>query len=133
MTHEDIFSNFKRHFPLVATKVVGFRPDTSDSIVLYMEERERFIYDDTEKTIRELPHEGVDLDKRTFGREFGRRLQKMMDRHHMTQASLQASSNISQATISNYITGRSIPDFYSAYRLALSLGCSVDDLMYKED
>ena len=76
--------------------------------------------------------EGYELTDDELKRSFKDRLYRLMVHKGVTQEELAARTNTSQVMISRYMTGRCIPSFVMALKLARALGCSVEDLSYKE-
>lgn len=63
-------------------------------------------------------------------RIFSYNLYRVMRRRGYNRVGLAESSGVSQAMITNYINGKSIPTAYKLMRIADALGCTVNDLIY---
>lgn len=68
-------------------------------------------------------------DERCWGLEFGRNLQKVISSSNITQQQLARKLGTTDAMISRYIYGISIPSVYKACQIAKVLGCAVSDLI----
>lgn len=90
---------------------------------------DRVIYDDLERTIRNIHKD--DIDEQTVRDEFGIRMRKIMLHKGITQDDLSDMTGIQRTQLSNYITGRNSPSFYKVSKLAKALNCSIDDFWYK--
>jgi len=62
-------------------------------------------------------------------KEFGNRLRKTMIEKNMTGFELSQKLEVTPSMISNYISGRRFPGFYSLKKLALALDVSIDYLL----
>lgn len=124
------FDGLKQYFPYIACRVAKYRQLSPAEIVATMHDGRNVLYDDFDKTIRFLPEDSSDMTKEVFCKEFGRRLQKRIQRNHLTQQEFADMCGISQPALNSYITGRTNPTFYIVDRMAKVLGCSVDDLRY---
>ena len=76
--------------------------------------------------------EGYKLTDAELKRSFKDRLYRLMAHKGITQEELAARADTSQVMISRYMTGRCIPSLVMASKIARALGCSVEDLLYKE-
>jgi transcriptional regulator with XRE-family HTH domain len=61
--------------------------------------------------------------------EFGRNFQGIMQDAGFTQKQLARATGISEASISNYIHGTTMPKITAIVNIAYALECSVDDLV----
>lgn len=60
---------------------------------------------------------------------FGGRVQKILDENGLKQADLASLSGLSRTAISQYITGKRMPDSISAYKISQVLNVSMDWLV----
>jgi DNA-binding Xre family transcriptional regulator len=110
--------------------MTSYRESGDFEIIVECDDGYTFAYDDLDKTIRMLPADSNNMSEEMWHREFGRKLRKLMFRKGLTQIELANKVGISQATLSNYITGRNMPGFYIIDKLARALDCSTDDFRY---
>lgn len=66
-------------------------------------------------------------------RELARRLQLLMDRNFMTQEELAERAGLTQAMISRYVSGRSVPNILTGRKIAKALGCTTDDFFRHDE
>ena len=76
--------------------------------------------------------EGYELTDEEWKVSFKNRLIKLMKHKRISQAELAEKIGTSQTMISHYITGRYVPGVVMAAKIARALGCSIEDLLYKE-
>lgn len=129
MTSE-VLHNFQLYFPSIAKHMTSYRDYGDFEIVVECDDGYTFAYDDLDKTIRMLPNDSDTMTEEMWRREFGRRLRKRMVRNGLTQFDLANKIGVSQAMLSNYMTGRSMPSLLIADKLARALNCSIDDFRY---
>ena len=122
--------NFELHYPYIAKKVVAYNDRGWGELLVKLEDGRFLLYDDVEHTIRYLPKDPDNLTKEECAREFGIRLQRMMDRRHVTQCDLSDITGIPQPLISHYTNGLTLPTFYNIDKIAKALNCSVDEFRY---
>lgn len=125
-----IFENFKLHFPYTAEKTVEYEQINDFDIMVTLNDGSRIIFDDLDKSMRNLPKSSQEMTELEFCSEFGKRLRKLMYRAGVTQRELSEMTGISQPNISKYFNGKTIPSFYIADRIAKALGCSTDEFRY---
>ena len=68
------------------------------------------------------------MTREEWAREFGKRLTRKIKSKNMTQEKLANVTGISQAAISKYTLGSSIPSGYKAFKICKALNCSIDEL-----
>jgi DNA-binding XRE family transcriptional regulator len=92
----------------------------------------RFVYDTVLRGSRGFYPEGHELTDAEWKTSFKTRLYKLMTHRGVTQAELADKIGTSQTMVSHYITGRSVPGVVAAAKIARVLGCSIEDLLYKD-
>lgn len=128
---DHIIRNFELYFPTVAERAIEVRRDKYRTLFVRTNDGDVYIYDDVERYIRMLPARD-DMTENNFKREFSIRLRHVMFVKGITQTELSERTGISQAAISQYLTGKSMPGFYKLDRIARALDCNIDDLRYTE-
>lgn len=68
-------------------------------------------------------------NEQEFRKEVGIRIRRMMRRKGMSQGDLAAATRISEQTISKYITGKVTPSSYNMNKIAIVLGCTLEDFI----
>ena len=125
-----IIDNAKLYFPLLVERGAEFCEVGNFELIIRMNNGDKFLYDDLDRSIRQLPKDSLNMTEEECKREFGMRLYKVMERKRVTQKELAELTGIHQSLISRYITGASEPSFYKVDKIAKALCCSTDDLRY---
>ena len=89
-----------------------------------------YIYDTFVNMFRFIKYTSKELNEQEFKKEFGRRLQELMARRHVTQLYLADQLNTRQQMISRYINGESLPSTYITAKILDILNCTMDDLLF---
>lgn len=89
------------------------------------------LYDGFSNRRRDIYYESDNLTEEQWRFEFRTRLYQIMMRNGISQKRLAEKVETSEATISRYISGESIPSSLMLDRLAKALHCSMDDFTYK--
>ena len=101
-----ILTNFKLNFPYLYKEAVSYEDLNGYDIIITLKNGASIVYDDVDKSFRNLPKDSNSMTEDECRREFGIRLEKIMNRKRITQEELSYKTGISQGTISNYITRR---------------------------
>lgn len=125
-----MFGEFKLYFPITADKVVEYRETSRYELTIKLNNGDMVLYDDLDKSIRNLPRNTNSLTEAECRLEFGRRLRKIMYMQGVSQKELADSTNISPTMLSKYMNGSASPSFYVVDRIAKALDCSADTFRY---
>lgn len=128
---ERLLTNFKNQFPCFADRAVEYREKGPFELVVKLDDGHVISYYDNEQGIRRLPSDDSRLTEEECREEFGIRLYRLMYDKGVTQSELSEMTGITQSNISNYITGRKTPSFYTVDKIARALDCSIEELRYK--
>ena len=129
--NERLLTNLKKQFPRFADDAVEYREKGPYELVVKLNNGRVISYYDAEQGIRRLPSDDTHLTEEECREEFGIRLCRIMYYKGVTQKELSELTGITQANISNYITGRQTPSFYKVDKIARALDCSIEELRYK--
>lgn len=122
--------NFRQMFPSLANQMLGYIEVNDFEMLIKLEDGTKIIYDDFNKSYRNVPDDSHDMTEAECRKEFGIRLRKMLERKGMSQFELSERTGISAPDICHYVNGKSCPSFYRIDKIAKALGCSVDDFRY---
>lgn len=128
-----IFEDFKIYYPWAESHVVKWELFDEMEIIVELDDGTKALYDYSNHSYRHLRPDRLDrsqMDERQWGLEFSLRLAAKMRQHGIDQETLSERTGVSQPTISNYMSGKTIPNFYIATKLAEGIGCSLDDLLH---
>ena len=132
MQSKILFENFSMYFPSEVDNVKSYRLDPVIPFELLLEfyDGSVHVFNDMDNSIYTIQGSPDGMTEREWRKEFGRRLRNKMVAKGIGQAELADLVGLSQSTISCYLNGRSIPDVYTADKIARVLDCSIDDLRY---
>lgn len=127
---DDIIRHFSMYFPSFFKRAVEIRPDKYNTLFVRLDDGDSLIYEDTDHYIRRLPDDKDNMTEDELKREFSYRLKRIMYVKGITQEVLAERTGLSQPAISQYLSGKRIPNFCAIDKIARVLKCSVDDLRY---
>ena len=125
--NEKIFKEFKREFPEIATDTVSIYSSGYSKLGIDLRDGSKIRYDPLTRTITTVPE--FDNDDEKWRYEFGDRLAQLMYAKGFTQQELAEYTDISQSTISRYISGTAVPNSYTINKIARVLGYSTSELV----
>lgn len=125
-THDWKFDRFARYYPMYAECTIEWRELGRSRIVCTLDDGSKKVFDFNDSSVYTIPSE---RDEATWRKTFGTALKDTLCETQITQKELSALTGISQITISNYITGKSVPSLYAANIIARALDCGIDDLV----
>lgn len=127
-----IYENLKFHFAFVFDDAIDIRETGPFELTIKLSDGRSVMYDDIDKTIRNLPYDSNHMTEEECKQEFGIRMRKLMQRKSLLQSDLSEMTGIPQCSISNYMNGKTSPSFYNADKIAKALGCSLEELRYAD-
>jgi len=125
--NEKIFKEFKREFPEIAKEVVDVYSSGYSKLGISLNDGVQLRYDPLTRTITFVPE--FDSDDEQWRYEFGDRLAQLMYSKGFTQQELAEYTDISQSTISRYISGTAVPNAYTINKIARVLGYPSSELL----
>lgn len=113
-----IFEEYERYFPTFAKQVVSYWSSGRTCIFVQLEDGRIFEFNQLDKSIRKITP-GVD--------NFHVNLDKIVMTTNKTRGEIAEELGVTQAMMSRYCTGVSVPGADKAYKLAKILGVTVDE------
>lgn len=120
------YRNFELHFPWLAKDVNGYEVYSGFEIIITLNNGERILYDDLDKSVETLV---PNVTESIWRRRFARRLYKQMRFKGIDQQMLSDRTGISRQMLSKYANAKAVPSVYNTEKIADALGCSVEDLL----
>ena len=127
-----LYDNMSDYFPFISRDAIECKEISPFELMIRLNDGSAVIYDDSIRSIRNLPPDSDKLTEEQCRREFGIRLHKLLKRKNITQNELSEKTGISNISISKYITGKTSPSFYAVDKIAKVLKCSIDEFSYKQ-
>ena len=106
--------------------------DSWDLLIVY-KDGSKIIYDRSTGYHRNVFYDSTqELTEEQEKKELARRLRVLMLRACVTQEQLAEKLNMTQAIISRYVSGKTIPSAVVLKKIAKALNCSMDDFFYRD-
>lgn len=126
--YERTLRQFESYYPSLYEQTVDWWASGRIAITVKLRNGSRFEYDPMDDTIRQIFDRDCDIDESVVRSAFGTNLQKMIPFSGMNKGELASKAGITNAMLSRYIRGNSVPSVIVAHRIARVLGCTIDEL-----
>lgn len=126
--YEKILRRFKLYYPDYYNNAIDWWGSGRSSIGVKLMNSEMIEYDDMDNTIRWIKI-GADADPEYRKRAFGYNLQKIIPSCGMSNNEIAEKLGITNAMLSRYLHGKTMPSFDKAFQLSRIIGCTMEELM----
>lgn len=130
---ELILEQFKMYFPDIYDRGVDWWKSGPYHITVLLDDDSRVEFDSSDNTIRWISKIDRSIDNDIFRKEIGRNIRKFIVYKGVRQQDVAEKSGITQAMLSRYINGTSMPGIDKLHNIASALDCHVDDLLGIEE
>ena len=127
--YERLIERFKNYYPYLYEQVIDWWPSGRMDITVKLEDGLLFEYSSADNTIRKINSDNNVKDSETLRKEIGRNLQKVILTRGIPQSHIAEKVGITEAMLSRYIHGTSMPGVDKLYSIAAVLGCRVADIL----
>lgn len=130
---ELILDQFRMYYPSLYNQGVDWWKSGPYHITVLLNDNSRVEFDSSENTIRWVSKIDHSVDNDILRKEIGRNIRKFIVYKGMNQQDVAERAGITQAMLSRYINGTSMPGIDKLHNIASVLGCHVDDLLGVEE
>jgi DNA-binding Xre family transcriptional regulator len=127
--YERIVDQFEHYYPYLYEQVIDWWPSGRLCITVKLKDGLLFEFDSFENTIRRIQSGDYTKDSETLRKDIGRNLQKLILSRGIPQSDIAAKCGVTEAMISRYIHGTSMPGLDKLYSIADALGCRITDIL----
>lgn len=128
-----ILEQFRMYFPDLYDQGVDWWKSGPYHVTILLNDQSRVEFDSSDNTIRWVKKIDHTVDNDILRRGIGRNIRKFLVYRGMRQQDLADKAGVTQAMLSRYINGTSMPGLDKLHNLASVLGCQVDDLLGVEE
>lgn len=128
-----ILEQFEMYFPDLYEQTVDWWKSGPYHITVLLKDNSRVEFDSSDNTIRWVRKIDYSTDNDILRREIGRNIRKFIVYRDMRQQDVAEQAGITQAMLSRYINGTSMPGLDKIHNLAHVLNCQVSDLLGVEE
>ena len=124
-----ILEQFRMYFPNLYDRTIDWWKSGPYHITVLLDNNDRVEFDSSDNTIRWIPKFDRSVDGDIFRKEIGRNIRKFIIYRGLRQQEVSEKVGITEAMLSRYINGTSMPRLDKLYDLARVLNCRVEDLL----
>lgn len=126
---ELILNQFNMWFPSLYEQTVDWWKSGPYHITALLKDNSRVEFDSSDNTIRWITKIDYSTDNDTLRKEIGRNIRKFIEYRGCRQQDIADQAGITQAMLSRYINGTSMPGLDKIHNLAAALNCQISDLL----
>lgn len=124
---------FRMYFPDLYDQAIDWWKSGPYHVTVLLDDNSRVEFDSSDNTIRWVPKIDRSVDNDVLRKEIGRNIRKFIVYRGLRQQDISEKVGITEAMLSRYINGTSLPGIDKLHNLASVLGCRVDDLLGVEE
>ena len=124
-----MLTRFKEYYPDFYEQTIDWWPSGRLCITAKLEDGHIFEFNSVANTIRRIESDRSKVDDTVLRKEIGHNLQKLIQTRSISQSTIASECGITEAMLSRYIHGTSMPGVDKIYALANVLGCRITDIL----
>ena len=128
-----ILEQFRMYFPNLYEQGVDWWKSGPYHITMLLNDNSRVEFDSSDNTIRWVSVIDRSTDNDIFRKEIGRNIRKFIVYRGMRQQDVAEQAGITEAMLSRYINGTSLPGLDKIHNIASVLGCHIDELLGSDE
>lgn len=122
--------NFLSMYPSMKPRILKYKQLTENHFIISLDDGLDILYDDFSKYYRVVKINIKNMTDEEYRKEFGLRLQSIMEQRGVSQNWLAYRAGVTQPTIGTYINGKNAPIIYTANSIARALRLSDDEIKF---
>ena len=127
--YENMLEQLYKYFPSFRDETVDWWPSGRQFVTVRLMDGTIFEFNALDNSIKRIRDRDYLEDEKVLSKEFAYNLRKHIQTSNMTQTEIAEKLGVTNAMLSRYVNGASIPGLTKAYRLANILGVRVSDLL----
>ena len=126
--YKTVLEHFKLYYPNIYNDSVDWWASGRMAVTVKLRDGSVFEYDRFDNSLRRVRTGECMEDETAIAKELGHNLQKFIRLSGMTQTEIAEKLGITNAMLSRYVHGTSLPNSAKIFKIARLLGCTVDEL-----
>ena len=127
--YDDVLNRFEHYYPYLYEQAVDWWPSGHLCITAKLSDGVLVEFNSFNDTIRRIQPDHYKKDIETLRKDIGHNLKKVVLTRGIAQSDIAEKCGITEAMLSRYIHGTSMPGVDKIYALATALGCRVVDIL----
>lgn len=127
--YDRMIEGFEHYYPYLYEQTVDWWPSGRTCITVRLDDGLLFEFDSITNTIRKIQPSNYTKDAETLRKDVGFNIKKVIQSRGIPQGDIAKNCGITEAMLSRYIHGTSMPSLDKVNALASVLGCRVIDII----
>lgn len=127
--YDEILARFEQYYPYLLEQTVDWWPSGRSYITVKTTDGTMLEFDSVNNTIRRVQPNVYSKDIETIRKDIGHNLKKLILARGIPQSDIAEKCGITEAMLSRYIHGTSMPGVDKIYALASALSCRTIDVL----
>jgi predicted XRE-type DNA-binding protein len=127
--YDKMLTQFEQYYSCLYEETIDWWPSGKTSITVKLEDGILMEYDSLDNMVRRIQPDDYTKDIDNIRKDIGYNLKKLIYSRGIPQSEIAEKSGVTQAMLSRYIHGTSLPGIDKVYTLAQVLGCRPIDIL----
>ena len=127
--YDKMFAQFEQYYDYLYEQTIDWWPSGRSCITVKLEDGTLIEYESYDGSIRRIQTDNYTKDVETLRKDIGRNIKKMIQTRSIAQSEIAEKCGITEAMLSRYIHGTSMPGIDKVHALAAVLGCRAIDII----
>lgn len=127
--YEKMYEHFEQYYSCLCKQVVDWWPSGRTCLTVKLEDGDLLEFDSYCNSIRTIKTNGYTKDIQTLRKDIGTNIKKMIQTRNISQSEIAKQSGLTEAMLSRYIHGTSMPSIDKINTLAAVLDCRITELI----
>lgn len=127
--YDRVLDRFERYYPHISEQAIDWWPSGRSCITVKLEDGSLTEFNSIDNTIRNVQPRNYNKDAETLRRDIGHNLKKALQTSCISQSDIAERCGITEAMLSRYIHGTSMPGVDKIYAIAAAIGCRAIDII----
>lgn len=127
--YDRMLERFVHYYPYLYDQVVDWWPSGRSCLTVKLDDGLLMEFDSFDDSIRRIQPDNYTKDIDALRKDIGHNLKKLLQTRGIPQSEIAEKCGITEAMLSRYIHGTSMPGIDKVYSLAATLGCRAIDII----
>jgi DNA-binding Xre family transcriptional regulator len=127
--YDRMLNSFEHYYSYLYEQMIDWWPSGQHCLTVKLEDGTLIEFDSFSNAIRRIQPENYETDVETLRKSIGHNIKKIVQTRNMSQGDIAKRCGITEAMLSRYIHGTSLPSLDKVNALAAALGCRVIDII----
>lgn len=127
--YDKMFTQFEQYYDYLYEQTIDWWPSGRSCITVKLEDDTLIEFESYDGSIRRIQTNNYAKDAEALRKDIGRNIKKMIQTRSIAQSEIAEKCGITEAMLSRYIHGTSMPGIDKVHALAAVLGCRAIDII----